>query len=483
MGLEILGSRVMAPSYGSSVYVWGSLITTFLAALALGYWLGGRAADRFPSIALFSTILSIASVLILPAVVWASRILEMLGGAGWDVRLACLGAALLLFLLPSVAMGMVSPFAIRIAIRQVESAGSVSGGYFALSTAGSIVGTLGMTFLLIPSFPVNALLVGLAATLAGCAALTARGRLSFVAAATAGAACIAAGLAAASPQPAEGQKVLLRRDTPYHHILVTEIGTTRYLRFDNLTQSAVDLARPERSVLAYDQELLLAFALRPSIRRVCMIGLGGGSLARAITRLRPEAEIDTVEIDPAVREIAVRYFLYRESDRVRTTIQDGRLFLSTSPQRYDLIVLDAFNSTGVPFHLLTREFFEIVRSRLTPEGLLAANFIGSLMGENARLFWAAYRTIRSRLGQVYVGNAEIAAGGTAPYGNILVYATASADPADLEVLRHNARELAARWRLPGLPQAAEVLRHSPEPPAGTRELTDALAPVEALQSF
>src|ERR1700675_4938436 len=140
MALEILGSRVLAPSYGSSVYVWGSLISTFLTALALGYGFGGRLADRRPSAAVLSVILSVGAVLILPCVAWGGALLRALVASGLDARWSVLAAAVLLSLPASTAMGMVTPFAVRIAIRQMEAAGSVAGGYSALSTAGSILG-------------------------------------------------------------------------------------------------------------------------------------------------------------------------------------------------------------------------------------------------------------------------------------------------------------------------------------------------------
>jgi spermidine synthase len=214
-----------------------------------------------------------------------------------------------------------------------------------------------------------------------------------------------------------------------------------------------------------------------------MIGLGGAGVVRSLTRIRPDLLIDSVEIDPAVRNIAQQFFLYRESERVKTVIDDGRAFLARGGPPYDLIILDAFNSTGVPFHLTTREFFETLRRRLSRDGVFAANFIGSLMGKDGRLFWATYQTIRRQFGQVYVINADIAAGRTTIQGNVLVFATISADPLALDVVRRNASEMSARWRLTGLEQSASALIHGPQPPPGTAELTDAYAPVEALQNF
>jgi spermidine synthase len=482
MSLEILGSRVLAPAYGSSVYVWGSIITTFLIALAFGYSLGGRIADRRPSLSLLSAILALGAVLILPSVLWAPRLLAALSTSGWDTRWAALAAALVLFLPPSLAMGAVTPFGVRVGLRQVERAGTVSGGYSALSTTGSIAGTLLTTFFLIPRFPVRELLMGLAAALAGCALIVVRDRVSLYISAAAGLSWAATSFALSPPASVSGQVTLLRQDTPYHHILVTQVDSTRWMRFDNLTQSAVNVSYPDRIVgNGYANSILLAFAMRPSIRDACVIGLGGGILPRAMARIQPGVAVDSVEIDPAVRDIALQYFLYKESDRLRTTVEDGRVFLSRPGKPYDLIVLDAFNSTGVPFHLATREFYSTVRHRLGPDGVFAANFVGELMGPGGKLFWATYRAIRQEFGQVYA--IGLSPEGSVPRTNIVLLATVSEEPVDTDALGKNAAALEARWKLPGLAGAAGNLVHSPEPPAGIPELTDAYAPVEALQSF
>lgn len=482
MSLEILGSRVLAPRYGSSVFVWGSLITTFLIALALGYALGGRLADRYPSRSVLSTILAVGSLAILPAVVWGAPLLEGLSRLGWDVRWSSLAASLVLFLPASLAMGMVTPYAVRIAIRRMERAGSVAGGYSALSTAGSILGTLATAFLLIPAFSLPSLLLGLAATLAACALLLAGDRRSVLCACGAIATC-AAVVTFSRPVPDGYGRLLFRKDTAYHHIAVVEVDTARHLRFDALTQSAINLRYPDRFVYEYPEALLVPFIVRPSISRVCVIGLGGGVVPTAVARLRPGTAIDSVEIDPVVREVALRYFMYKESDTVRTFIEDGRVFLARPGPPYDLIIGDAFNSTGVPFHLTTREFFTTARARLTPDGILAVNFVGKMMGKDARLFWAAYRTVRQQFGQVYLLSPEISAGERAPKGNIILIATVTEDPIDMAKLREAAARLPAAWQRTRVPELAGQLIHSPEPPPGTLELTDAFAPVEALQHY
>jgi spermidine synthase len=310
---------------------------------------------------------------------------------------------------------MVTPFAVRIAIRQMEAAGSVAGGYSALSTAGSILGTLLTAFVLIPAFSVHFLLLGLAGTLALCALLLIRNRSSFAIAVLAAATL---GMAAFARRDVPSyERVILVKDTAYHHIMVTQIYDTRWLRFDNGGQSAMNMAHPEMAVQAYEQGIPLAFAMRPRMRRVCMIGLGGGDIVRVLRRIRPDVFVQSVEIDPVVRDIARDLFQYEESEKYLTAIQDGRFFLAQGGSPYDLIILDAFNSTGIPFHLTTREFFETVRSRLSPDGVFAANFAGPLMGKDGRLFWATYQTIRRQFGQVYVFNPDLTAVG--PVGSVM----------------------------------------------------------------
>jgi spermidine synthase len=482
MALEILGSRVLAPSFGSSVYVWGSLISTFLLALALGYALGGVLADRLPDEAVLASIFALAAVLLLPVILLGPPVLEGLRRSGLDVRWASLSSALLFFLPSSLAMGMISPYAIRLSARGVESVGRTAGVFSALSTGGSIAGTLLATFVLIPRYPVPTLLAGLAVILFVCAFLMARTRR---AAGVVSATALLWGITFALQRPASnpgGEQVRLVRDTAYHHIRVSDFEGVRYLRFDNLTQGAILLSDPERNMLGYASNLMFSFAIRPDIRRVAVIGLGAGILPRQIARLVPGSTVDSVEIDPAVRDVARDFFFFRETTRTRTTVEDGRVFLSSPGDSYDLIVLDAFNSSGTPFHLLTREFFETVRRRLSPDGVFAANFIGRLMGKDDRLFWAAYRTIRAQFGQVYLASPELAAGKRSFEGNLILFATLSADPLTADQLRRGRNLLASRWSERERPPDLRLL-HSPDPPDGTPELTDAYAPVEALQSF
>ncbi|MDQ7829600.1 MAG: fused MFS/spermidine synthase [Armatimonadota bacterium] len=397
MGLEIVGSRVLAPFFGSSVYVWGSLISIFLAALSAGYYLGGVLADRRPSPGVLALALLSAGGLILLLPVLAPPVLEAFADRDLGPRLSPLLASILLFAPPGVLLGMTSPFAVKLAATDLATVGNVAGVLYAISTAGSIAGTLLTAFFLIPTFGVRTILYTLGGALVLFSALLAvRVRVPRPALT----ALLVAGLLVppALAAPAE-PRILLERDTAYHHLIVMEQGTVRYLRFNRSIQGGMYLNDPYLSPLAYTDYVHLAWLFHPQIRRVLVVGLGAGSVPKRFWRDYPQVVIDSVEIDPVVVEVAKQYFAVREDARHRIIVSDGRVFLRRTDQRYDLIVMDAYHHDGIPFHLVTREFFELARTRLTPSGVIAANIVGALEGRESKLFRAIYKTY----GQVFPG--------------------------------------------------------------------------------
>jgi spermidine synthase len=365
----------------------------------------------------------------------------------------------------------------------MDRVGSVAGSYSALSTAGSILGTLATAFVLIPMFSVPTLLLVLAGTLVLCAILLMANRATVLAASLAALACVVTGFTRRPPADISGIKILLSRDTAYHHLQVYQMDRVRLMRFDNLTQGGVNLDRPDRSVFGYDEAFFAAWAVKPGIKRVCVIGLGAGTFPRRLSEVFPDAHIDTVEIDPVVAQVAREYFGFKESEKNKIHIEDGRVFLARAGEPYDLIVLDAYNATGIPFHLMTREFFALARTRLTRDGVFAANFLGKVMGERGELFWAAYRTLRRVFGQTYLMAPDLKEGETAFIRNAIIVATVSADPVTPEQFRANGATVARQWRLGALEVFTSIVRRSPPAPIEVPELSDAYAPIEALQSF
>ncbi len=406
MGLEIVGSRVIAPFFGSSVYVWGGLISIFLAALSLGYYLGGTMADRWPRATLLAGLLGLSGLAILILPVISRPVLVAFDAWNLGPRLNPLLASITLFTIPSVLMGMTSPFAIKLVARDLATVGTSAGVLFALSTAGSIVGTVSTAFFLVPALGVRTILYLLGGSmLALSALLVLRYGMAPRQVLRAGVATL---LVLAAAWPSQGgpiklpeSKVIYEKDSAYHQISILEDGLNRYLRFNRSFQGGMVLKDPFESPFLYTSYAHLAWIFHPSIQRVLVIGLGAGAIPKRFTRDYPDVTVDTVELDPAVADVAKRFFDVKEDARHRITVLDGRVFLRRAETKYDVIILDAYFAEGIPFHLTTKEFLEVVRDHLAPGGIVVSNIIGALEGSNSYLFRALYRTYNTVFAGLY----------------------------------------------------------------------------------
>ena len=483
LALEIIASRIIAPVFGNSVYVWGSLIGAFLGALAVGYVAGGRAADRWPAPAVFAGVIFLAGALVFPIPVVAPRLLSSLSAADLGPRAGPFAASAVLFFLPAAVMGMVSPFAVRLRAHTVATIGNVAGALYALSTLGSIAGTLLASFILLAVWPVRTIVHLLGAILLVLAVLLWCTRRRSVAVGLAAAvASLLIGLPVVRVPSDAREGLRYERDTVYHRITITDEGGVRFLKLDNYWQSGQDLGEPRRTVFAYTDYMHLPVALRPNARRVLMIGLGGATVPARYYDDYPQMRIDVAELDPAVVDAARRYFHAPAGSRLRVTTEDGRLFVTRSPDRYDIILLDAYLIDTIPFHLATREFFVAARAHLVPGGVLGSNVIGALAGPRSGLFRAIYKTMASVFPTVYVfpvdwGRFE---GPAALRNIILVAADQPRSP------RGALLAAASRVRtVPGvtLPRFDEAARDLYDGPIETRDvpvLSDDFAPVETL---
>jgi spermidine synthase len=513
LGMEIAASRVLAPFFGNSLFVWGALIGVVLAGLALGYWAGGWLADRLPTPALLAAVMGLGALFVLAIPALDEPVLE--GIVRWDPgpRLNPLLAAIALFGAPSVVLAGVAPIAVRLRARSLTTLGQTAGRLFAISTAGSIAGTFATAFWLIPEFGTDQLLGLAAATLFAAAALVAlvERRLLIGALTAVGVALSAFAAVELAPEtggtiseaqarnwsplyrrvgyvrgqePATGEGLRLRyaKDTRYHRLTVADGGTTRYLRFDNSFQSGMIIGRPFDTAFEYTDLFHLLKAYNPGARDVLFIGLGGGSSPKRLWRDFPDLRLQGVELDPVVRDVAYRFFELPRDPRLRVAIDDGRRYLDRIDRRWDAILIDAFFADAIPFHLFTQEFLALASSKLNPGGVVLTNTIGAIAGAESRLFRSIYRTYRSVFPTVLVHPTII--GGSAEDEtevlNLILVASDQAAPSKAF--------LAERWRqiqadAPRVPDLSEriVQRHDrPIPLDGVPTLTDQYAPTDAL---
>jgi len=421
MAWEIAGSRVLGPDFGSTIYVWGSLIGVIMAALSGGYYLGGILVDRKPSLGVLCAIVALSGIVLLIDRVIAASVCRWVVGAKLGVRLAPLLASVVLFLPASVLLGMVSPFALRLEARSVGTMGNVAGMLYALSTVGSIVGTLVTSFYLLETFRVTTIILMLGGLLIVAALYLWLPRYVVRAEGLSISLIVAVVALVASPfVPASGfsipldigytnpSKIVAELESAYQHIIVLDREgggrKARELRFDHYIQSAVYLDADFEPATQYTELFYLPFIFKHDIHSVLIIGLGGGVGPRMFAKYK-DIEIDCVEIDPKVLVAAEDYFGFKTSDRCRVHIADGRVYIRNMASKYDLIILDAYSVGGrVPFHLLTREFYEEVYAKLNPGGVVLSNIISPLEGPRNRLYRASLKTYNAVFGphKVYV---------------------------------------------------------------------------------
>jgi spermidine synthase len=303
-------------------------------------------------------------------------------------------AVLLLCAPPVVLLGMVSPFAIRLAVSSIATAGQVAGRLYALSTAGSLLGTFLPALVLIPAIGTQRTFLVVAAILAGSACFLLGARYLVV----------AAGLAALvliPPGAIKGRDGLLHEETSYQqYIQVVQEDDGRRLLYLN-EGIAVHSVWRRNTVLTggvWDSFLALPPLLGHDLERVAILGNAAGTTARALGVYYPNAEIDGVELDPAVTRVGRRYFGLDDNPLLTVHDADARPFLRSTDERYDLIVVDAYHQPYVPFYLATREFFRLVRDRLAPGGIVALNV--ATVPDDRRLMTAIGTTLRAELPQV-----------------------------------------------------------------------------------
>ncbi len=392
MVIELLGTRLIAPFYGASLYVWSSLISVTMIALALGYFVGGRWADRAKRTGL-SLIIALAAVLTL-LIPWLTRSV-LLATDPLGLRAGAFVSALVLFLPSLTLLGMVGPFAIKLSTSRLDGVGTSSGSIYAVSTLGSVVGTLVLGFFLFPLIGSREILVGLGISLlvlAVAIAIFEQKQLSLAVAVLPSVLLAAVGLcllpkamgAGYSYTDGDRYKILSERESLYGWVRVIE-EQKRDLLFLTSDASMIGAASISngKSRLAYQNIVGMMPDLVPHMTRALIVGLGAGHMAKVLYD-RYGIVTDTLEIDPAVADAAVDYFGFKPTGQA--IVGDARYEIRHLQGPYDLIIHDCFTGGAEPAHLLTVETLTQLRGMLSEHGILALNFVAfSQDGRNPAL--------------------------------------------------------------------------------------------------
>ncbi|HET9718680.1 MAG TPA: fused MFS/spermidine synthase [Solirubrobacteraceae bacterium] len=468
LGAEISAARLLAPYFGASTIIWANTIATVLVALSAGYAIGGRLADRRGDLRGLCWVVLVAAALLalVPFVAdpFLSASVKALGALSVGGFLGSLGAVLVLVAVPVLLLGCVAPYANRLALVSVADAGTVTGRLYAISTAGSLVGTFASSLLLIPLIGTHRTFLAFALSLALAAVIAARSwRLMIVP-------LVVAGLLAVPPAAvgagASGGRVIFQTETPYQYVRVVQFRSGERWLLLNEGVAIHSLYRPWSYLSGgyWDHFLVLPRLGGLGVpHRIAILGDAAGTVARAYGHYFPATRVDAVEIDGELSRIGRRYFGLG-GPNLHLYTADARPWLEQSHARYDAIFLDAYRQPYIPFYLVTQEFFALVRAHLNPGGVVIVN-VGHIPGSDA-----LERVVTATLHREFP---YVARDVVSSDNSLVVGSTRPLSPARL---------LAARRTMP--PQLAALATTAygrlVSPLRGGTVYTDDLAPVEWL---
>ncbi len=493
MILEMVAARFFAPYIGTSIAVWTSVIGIIMTGLSAGYVLGGMLGDKWRSpsqlrLLVFAAALWIGMLAALhePMIGTFASVLQS------QVTLSIV-AAISLLLVPSILLGSVTPYAVRLASSDVQHVGRVAGNLSAISTAGSILGTFAAGLILIPALGTNGILFGCAAVL-GFVALARPTMRSVVS-------CAAFFFLLLVLSRAEHflrdrrmarHSIVAEVDSPYSVIRIRRFPAysmannldTVFLQIDHGNHAAYTPAEPDNHVFPYTQHYRLSDVFRPDATRALLLGGGGYTVARDFLSRHPKGAIDVVEIDPTVTALAKQYFDLQDDPRLFIAHEDARRFLNRGGPEgapgsregaYHVVYGDAFRSEyNVPFHLASLEAAQRIAALLDNDGVYVLNLIASEEGKRSQILRAELATLRAVFPSVVAFRVRMGNGFVDPQSLENITLVASKKLLSEEALSHSqdtslAAMLGNRIDTTNMPQVAV--------------LTDDYAPVEAMLSL
>lgn len=498
LGLEVSGPRLLAPYFGTTNPIWAAQIGFTLVGLSIGYFIGGRVADRHPDPRLLCTLTTIAALaaglipfISRPILSWSvtgfNQVFSGNASGGIGLFLASLFGILLLFTIPTVLLGMVSPFAVRLSVRQVGTTGESAGSLYALSTVGSIIGAFLPVLVLMPAWGVRAtiLALALALLLASLWGLLARMRVAALVAALVMVVLIplfqlgmSGPLGPLKPQP----NLIYEKESAYNYIQVVQGADGVHFLVLNEGEAIHSIYSPDHVLLGciygpcwYSDYLLAAPYFNPDYRRdemkkLAIVGLAGGTIARQYNAAYQLDRIDGAELDPEIIAVGRKYFGLTEPN-LHVYYGDGRTFMATTKQTYDVIAVDAFQQPYMPFQLTTAEFFNDIRAHLGPRGVVVIK--SGHCGKDYRLVQALVNTLYGTgFKSVYTLNM--------PGSQIDINLIATLAPTSVDTLRASLTHEPTDSLIGAVgPQVADLARPAQREKGGLT-FTDDRAPVEQI---
>jgi len=411
--IEVIAVRILAPYFGNTLFSISSVLSVVLLALSAGYWHGGKLADKMPERKLFYTIIAASGFLLLVIETIRDPLLEQ-ASQNLSLTTGPLISSILLFIGPAFLLGMLSPLAIK--IRSVEKPkigiGTVTGSIFFWSTLGSISGSLAAGFWLIPSFGVDAIMLsqGVVLVLLGGLPLL---RLKVISSRIMGGMLVLAlglgGFSAVVHSTTE-PNVIFESEGIYENIQILELEKegrlTRLLKL-NSSRSGSSYVGSDDLVFNYAKYHILDRALNIDVKNAATIGGGTYTIARELINHPDQPQIDAVEIEPSLIDLAYEYFELPYSDKLTNHIEDGRRFLEDSDKKYDYLFVDVYLSLfSVPTHFTTEEFFQLSKDRLADDGIFISNTIGDVHTDDRSFLASEMKTFSSVFENSYFFNLE-----------------------------------------------------------------------------
>ena len=399
MGIELAGVKMIAPFYGTTLYVWASVLAVTLGGLALGYFLGGRIASSFSGLKSCPLVLFIGALLI--AIMPVISVLSMVAFSDLGIRLGPLVSSLVFIMPPLICMGMISPIIIQLGTKEIKKSGKVAGTIYAVSTSGGIIMTLLAGFYLLPEWGIKNT-VWLISTMIGCTSLIFYFlRRKYLAIGI----CVVTGLFLYlvldfkhTSNTSELQMEILHQSEGILGQVTVYDYTDNYdremrsLLINGIPQSKVVKKYIPFSDWFYPHRLATLASIKPKNSSALLIGMAGGSLAMELKGM--EFKTDIVEIDNRMPEIAEKYFGFTPED-VNIYIDDGRHYINNTRNIYDIVIIDVLSGEVQPYQLFTLEAFNNLKKIIHPDALVMINFQGAIDGPDGLAGRSLFKTLES----------------------------------------------------------------------------------------